>query len=535
MLQHSVFSCHCFHPGQVVNQPLLLRCLLGFALSTALGLAACSERGTGVEVPDLEITTSTTGTDLDPDGYSLRLDDDEDRPMELVDTIDIAGLTEGDHDVSLGGASGNCTVQGENPRTVHIVSGGTVETNFQVVCGPLGATLIVTTTTTGEAPDTDGYEVTVDEGPARPAAANDSVSIGLPAGSHQVALAGIASNCRLQGDNPRTVTVAKGDTAAVPFILNCPTPVVARWRPMTSGTRQSLVDVWGASGSDVFAVGQSDEVFESIILHYDGSAWASQLDRSDIVLSAIWGASGSDVYAVGFDESAENPALILHFDGSQWQDVAGLPTDPDIPIFFESVWGSSATDVFIVGAFNASPEFNGSVLVHCDRAQCAFMRPLDSDFLGLVDVWGSSPADVYAVGNVIVPGEEGGTGTVLHYDGQTWATVLEREGVQFTSVSGSGAGDVVAVGWDGVIFRYDGTQWRSEQSGTTSFIYGAWSRSPSDAFAVGENGLVLHSTGPGTRWKSTSLQADILFGVWGSSAADVFAVGQGGKIFHGTP
>jgi hypothetical protein len=30
---------------------------------------------------------------------------------------------------------------------------------------------------------------------------------------------------------------------------------------MTSGTRQSLVDAWGALGSDVFAVGQGGKIF----------------------------------------------------------------------------------------------------------------------------------------------------------------------------------------------------------------------------------------------------------------------------------
>jgi hypothetical protein len=208
--------------------------------------------------------------------------------------------------------------------------------------------------------------------------------------------------------------------------------------------------------------------------------------------------------------------------------------DPDFSVFFESVWASSATDVFIVGSFVSDPDLLGSVVVHCDGSQCRFMGTPQVDFLSLVDVWGSSPTDVYAVGNVNFQ-DQGGTGTILHYDGQAWTTVFQRDGVQFNSVSGTGVGDVVAVGGDGVVFRYDGTGWRSEQSGTTRFLYGGWSRSPADAFAVGENGLILHSAGSRKQWTSTTVLADNLFGVWGSSGADVFVVGQGGKIFHGTP
>jgi hypothetical protein len=520
-----------------VSQPFPCRFLLGAVFpAVALLLGACGDHGTGVEVPDLQVITSTTGTDLDPDGYSLSVDGDPGRAVGVTDTLQVTGLGEGDHEVSLGGVIENCAVQGDNPRSVHIVSGGTSETNFLVVCGPLGGTVTVTTVTTGEEPDADGYGVTVDDGAAVPAAVNDTITIsGLADGSHQVALTGIAVNCRLQQDNPQTVTVAAGESVTVVFTLRCPVAAVSRWTPMTSGTRFSLVDVWGASGSDAFIVGQSDNTFESTILHYDGSAWSSQLERQDIVLNAVWGSSGSDVYAVGFDAFALNSQLILHFDGERWRDMNGPPANPDFPVFFESVWGSSASDVFIVGSFFTDPDLVGSVLVHCDGTECAFMGTPQVDFLTLEDVWGSSPTDVYAVGNVNSPDLEGGIGTIIHYDGQAWTKVFERDGVQFTSVSGSGSGDVVAVGADGVIVRYDGTRWRSEQGGSGRLLFGAWSHSPADAFAVAEAGRILHSAGPGKRWTSTSVRADNLFAVWGSSGTDVFAVGEGGKIFHGTP
>jgi hypothetical protein len=241
------------------------------------------------------------------------------------------------------------------------------------------------------------------------------------------------------------------------------------------------------------------------------------------------------VYAVGFDAFAQEPALILHFDGNRWRDLAGPLVDPSIPVFFQSVWGSSASDVFIVGSFELDFGDHGSVLVHCDGTHCAFIGEPQVNFLGLVDVWGSSPTDVYAVGNVNTPDSEGDTGTILHYDGQTWTTVLQRDGVHFTSVSGTGANDVLAVGWNGVILRFDGTQWRSTPSGTRQFLYGVWAAAPSSAFAVGATGLILHSAGPGSPWTSTKVRTEFLFGVWGSSAVDVFAVGQGGTIFHGTP
>src|SRR5207302_650788 len=49
-------------------------------------------------------------------------------------------------------------------------------------------------------------------------------------------------------------------------------------------------EVWGASPSDVFVVGEGGK-----ILHYNGTSWAAQLSGTTQFLDAVWGASGSDV------------------------------------------------------------------------------------------------------------------------------------------------------------------------------------------------------------------------------------------------
>lgn len=56
----------------------------------------------------------------------------------------------------------------------------------------------------------------------------------------------------------------------------------------------TLRGVWGASGSDVFAVGEV-----GTIIHYDGSVWTSMDSGTTENLKAVWGSSGSDVFAVG--------------------------------------------------------------------------------------------------------------------------------------------------------------------------------------------------------------------------------------------
>jgi hypothetical protein len=43
----------------------------------------------------------------------------------------------------------------------------------------------------------------------------------LAAGNHTVGLSLVASNCHLQGDNPRVVAVAAGETATETFEVVC--------------------------------------------------------------------------------------------------------------------------------------------------------------------------------------------------------------------------------------------------------------------------------------------------------------------------
>src|SRR5204863_323239 len=80
------------------------------------------------------------------DGGSLRL-------LLGAGTVTVDGLAGGDHSVVLSGAAGNCTVAGDNPRTLHVITGGaardTARTTFQVTCVALTGSVQVTAATSG--------------------------------------------------------------------------------------------------------------------------------------------------------------------------------------------------------------------------------------------------------------------------------------------------------------------------------------------------------------------------------------------------
>src|SRR5439155_423135 len=115
-------------------------------------------------------------------------------------------------EVALYGVAANCTVGGFNPRMVYPGSDLVAATAFTVTCVSQGD-VYVSTSTTGVDLDPDGYTVTVDGGASQPMASNGTVTFtGVAAGSHTVALSGIAGNCSVTNANPQTVTVTAGAT-----------------------------------------------------------------------------------------------------------------------------------------------------------------------------------------------------------------------------------------------------------------------------------------------------------------------------------
>jgi hypothetical protein len=90
------------------------------------------------------------------------------------------------------------------------------------VLGPATGALEVTVNGGGDGGDPDGFVAIVDGSVQRPLAAGGATLIGgLSAGSHQVALDGIGSNCAISGAATRDVAIVAGDTAGVAFDLTC--------------------------------------------------------------------------------------------------------------------------------------------------------------------------------------------------------------------------------------------------------------------------------------------------------------------------
>jgi Tol biopolymer transport system component len=170
----------------------------------------------------IQVTASTTGAELDADGYTVTVDGAAGQSLAINGSVTFTNQTAGNHNVELSGVAANCTVAGDNPRAVAVTAGSAAPTTFNVACAATAGDLEVTTVTTGDDIDADGYSVAVDGGTAQAIDASDSLTVtGLTVGDHDVELGDVASNCTVGGDNPRIVAVSGGGTATTQFDVTC--------------------------------------------------------------------------------------------------------------------------------------------------------------------------------------------------------------------------------------------------------------------------------------------------------------------------
>jgi hypothetical protein len=102
---------------------------------------------------DVDVTTATNGSDLDPDGYTVTVDGTTSQATGTNATVRFSSLAEGSHTVELSGVAANCTTAGSNQRKVTVVAGGVAGITFDVTCA---ATSTALTRATGRGAVGDG-------------------------------------------------------------------------------------------------------------------------------------------------------------------------------------------------------------------------------------------------------------------------------------------------------------------------------------------------------------------------------------------
>jgi hypothetical protein len=198
--------------------------------------------------------------------------------------------------------------------------------------------------------------------------------------------------------------------------------------PNLEGVNYSAI--WGAGPDDFFVTGSG-----GVIARFQTGVWTVWKLNALLNLEDIWGMTTDDIFAVGAG------GIILHFDGVSWESM-----DSGTTRSLSAVHGRGSGDVYAVGL--------GGTILHFDGI---IWRQLDSGVqTALNGVWSRPGAETIVVGD---------SGLVLHRTadqsgGATWTAPPARlTSFSLAAMSGTPGGDVYAVGYNGVVMRYDGAAW----------------------------------------------------------------------------
>jgi hypothetical protein len=88
------------------------------------------------QVGNLRLVTSTTGLFPDADGYEIVIESGSPITMRNTEVKTVGSVAAGVTQVRLleSSVADNCTLQGENPRTLDVPAGGLIDTLFEVTC-----------------------------------------------------------------------------------------------------------------------------------------------------------------------------------------------------------------------------------------------------------------------------------------------------------------------------------------------------------------------------------------------------------------
>jgi hypothetical protein len=315
-----------------------------FTLLMGLTLSCQSERIVEPSVGTLEITTATFGSEPDPDGYTVQLDVEQPRAIGPTAKLEGIELPPGNHTLLLEGLATNCSTIRDNPRTVRITAGQTIGVLFQVTCSATVGTLVITTATSGESLDPDGYGVSVNGTASGTIGANTALTINGLSGPHQVELSGVASNCHVEGENPRQVTVVPGASASITFRVVClPAPgtkiAFVSWRSgrqdiftmnrdgsaqrnLTPDLAHDNLPSWSPDGRKILFMSLRPGSLDILVMNADGSGQTSLKTGASIDASP-WSPDGRKI-AFSSDRSGNLQIGVMNADGSE---PTGLTND----------------------------------------------------------------------------------------------------------------------------------------------------------------------------------------------------------------
>ena len=252
----------------------------------------------------------------------------------------------------------------------------------------------------------------------------------------------------------------------------------------------------------------STSTTDSAVPKVDGAqpgAWQIMPSNTAKALISVWGTKWNDVYAAG------ESGTILHYDGKAW-----TKQDSSTTLYLNEVWGLGPSRTYALGD-------KGVILTRVGNSSKWTQITQNKTYDQLFSIWGSSEKDLWICGK---------NGAILHYDGAWSLTNIKANDLK--SIWGDG-GDIYVVGFGqgGLLARYNGTTWTTQQIYKEP-LYSLWAVNASDMFVAGgwnAGGAVLRNNGTGWTLMNTPA-GPWLSQISGRSSQDVVAVGHEGRVLE---
>ena len=337
--------------------PLLLLCLVFSCTDSSTGPDSGDDSDNGdtdSTTGSVEITTSTTGDDEDEDGYTVTLGENEEN-IDINESVTIEDLDEGSYDAELTGVAENCSIDGDNPKSVDVSVGETATVSYNINCEAKTGSVEVTSSTAGQNPDMDGYTIAIGN-QEKDIAINETITIsGINEGDYDAELKDIASNCSVEGDNPRQLTISYGESMGSGegkivfysdrtedrqiFIMN---PDGSNITNLTENTSLNINPVISYNGSKIlFSSGREDQEFKLFTMNPDGSDVTKVADLQQVVTlrEPTYSPDGSRIAFNGYeaDGNGARDIYVMDADGTNLERL----TDNGQTLDLNQVWSPS--------------------------------------------------------------------------------------------------------------------------------------------------------------------------------------------------
>lgn len=292
----------------------------------------------------------------------------------------------------------------------------------------------------------------------------------------------------------------------------CGTPGAANPSSPTTG---NLMGITMLSAHEGWAVGA-----QGTILHYAQDHWTSVASPVTADLWSVSMVSADEAWAVGSSYYVHDLQYgnMLHYSHNTWSAVPQLPTSG-----------------YLLGIHMVTPTAGWAVgkdILHYTGGSWTKAATPDKGTLSRTGVAMVSADEGWAVSS------EGFIMRCSQGVWTQWSAPDPTRKIYAISMASADAGWAVGEKYDGsgspvgsLILRYANGTWAETPLSSSAYLYAVVAVSPTEAWAVGSHGTILHATNG--QWSpASSPTGRTLRGVAMVSAAEGWAVGDGGTILH---